>query len=767
MNLTMKSLRQLDNPMLTLSERAAVRCACAKELEEAGNYESARKVLGDLWGRLGERPTLDGLDESTKALVLLRVGALTGWIGSATQFDGAQEVAKDLISESGTIYESLGEKSKALEAQVEMSLCYWREGSFDEARALLQDAVARLADEELKAVAAIRLAIVERRMNRLSSALSCLNDVQAIVISSESHSLKGKFHVELAITLEFLGKIERGEDFTDRSLLEYAAASFHFEQAGNLRYCARVENNLGFLFYRIVRFDEAREHLERARRLFVSLKEHGSVAQVDETRARALLAQGRSAEAERIVRSAVNTLYKGDEFALLAEALTTHGVALARLNRLAQARDSLLKAIDVAERAGDLHGAGRAACTAVEELEKFSPVEQLRDFYNLADRLLTDSEDVETLSRLRTCARRIVAGDVQAKAAISTHTKFVHAAESSSEIVSYAHRVASTGKPVLICGETGAGKEVLARLLHEWSGRGGRFVAVNCAALSDTVFESQLFGHRRGSFTDAIDDHEGAVRMATGGTLLLDEIGELSLTNQGKLLRLIENNEIFTVGSSLPELVDVRIVAATNHDLRQDVARGNFREDLFYRLGAFIIELPPLRERTEDIPALALHFIEDASARHGGKSVVFTPDGVETMKSLPLKGNARELRAMIERTFLQAPDGAEITAGAVETLALRHQPQAGFSNVWEGCALDEEVRKFEGQLISRALEATGGHLTGAARLLGVTHQGLAFILNGRHKELLPARKPAQPRRRSILGLATPRAGKSLKKAPRG
>lgn len=751
MNITALELQRLTDPTMSQQERARYRCTLAKELEEAGNYEAARTVMGELWQRVGERPLLDGLDESTASIVLLRAGALTGWLGSKLQVEGAQEASKDLISESITRFEALGETTKAAEALTDLSLCYWREGAFDEAYVILKDALKYLtdADGELKVVALLRYAIIERRRNRLNSALNILTEAARLVESTQNDTLKGRFHIELANTLSVLGFSEKRDDYQDRSLLEFAAANYHFEQAGNTRSCALVENNLGFLFFSLSRYEEANLHLDRARRLFLNLKEQGSVAQVDESRSRVLLAQGRNSEAERLVRSAVHTLQKGGELALLAEALTTHGASLARLKREELARAALERAIEVGEQSGDLHGAGRAALTMIEELSHFLDKNELRARYERADQLLSDVVQPETLTRLRNCARRVFAVIAQPNKQDHTKPHFVYASEKSSEMLHYAQCVAATDRPVLVTGETGTGKEIVARLMHEWSGRGGKFVAVNCAALCDTLVESQLFGHRKGSFTDAGDDHQGFVLMAEGGTLFLDEVGELSPANQAKLLRLIECGEIYSVGAPLPQTIDVRIIAATNHDLKQDVARGLFRTDLFYRLGAFHVEIPPLRERPEDIPAIAQFFIDDATTQHQ-KRLDFTPDCLEAMKRLPLVGNARELRTLIERTFLMARDGAEISAETVEALLLRRTQQPGLADVWTGCMLDEEVKIFEGNLIRLALSSAQGHLTRAARLLGITHQRLSFILNGRHKELLGVRKPPQKRRASML-----------------
>jgi DNA-binding NtrC family response regulator len=757
MHLHTSLLRQLDNSVLNYNERAELRCRLAKELEEAGNYEAARNAMGDFWQRIGERPKVEGLDQHIAAEVLLRVGSLTGWIGSVQQIEGTQELAKDIISESILTFELLHKTEKIAEAQTDLAFCYWREGAFDEARITLQEALSLLegSESEQRAVALLRKSTVELSDARNYDALRILTDAARLFEASSNHALKGKYHGNLGVILKDLSECDNREDYRDRALVECAAASFHFEQAGHTRYRARNENNLGFLYFKAERFTEAHEHLDRARRLFISLKDSGSVAQVDETRARALLAQERNSEAERVARLAVRTLEKGDERFVLAEALATHGTALARLGHWEQARATLQRAVEVAEQAGSLDRAGQAALTMIEELGERLTVVELQSIYSRADELLTNSTDRGTLSRLRACARRVVNAQ-QAQAAIIKQPgvddypdAFVHASEQTASLLDDAERIASTASPVLITGETGTGKELLARLIHEWSGRAGEFVAINCVALTETLIESQLFGHRKGSFTDAVADYRGTVRQARGGTLFLDEIGELSSGNQSKLLRLVERYEIHSIGSPGPEQVDVRIIAATNCNLKEDVARGLFRKDLFYRLQTFHLEIPPLRERPSDIPALAEHFIKEAFVRHGQR-VTFTPEAIAGMRQLPLKGNARELRSLIERTVLIAPQGATITQEAVETLIVRQTKTAGLADVWAGCSMDEEVLLYERSLIQMALKAAHGHVTKAARLLGVTHQRLSSILQNRHKDLLTVRTPLKRRKRSIM-----------------
>lgn len=750
MNLTKRLLGQIDNPTLSRSERALLRCRLAKELEEAGNYEAARGAMGDLWQRVGERPVLNGLDKLTAAEVLLRAGTLSGWLGRANQIPGAQEIAKNLISESIDLFESTGETAKAAEGQTELAYCYWREGAFDEARIMLSKAISRIdnAEVDLRALALLRSAIVEITATRLNEALHILADAASIFEASSNDALKGKFYNTLANTLETLGFAEGRKDYTDRALIEYAAASFHFERAGHTSYRAYVENNLGFLLYRVGRIKEAHEHLDRARRLFVSLKDGGSIAQVDETRARTFIAEGRHVEAEKVVRSAIRILEQGDEHALLAEALTTHGTALAQLAKHKLARFTLQRAIEVAHQAGDLDGAGLAALTMIEELGDNLTRDELRIIYERADQLLANSQNSKTLSRLRACARRILFTDDR-RSEESIAPIFLYASEKIANLLRDAMRIATTRSAVLITGETGTGKELLARMIHDWSGRAGEFVPINCSALTDTLIESQLFGHMKGSFTDAIADYLGAVRQAAGGTLLLDEIGELSTGNQAKILRLIENGEIHTIGAPAPDYVDVRIIAATNRNLKEQVKKGRFRSDLLYRLQTFHLEIPPLRERPEDITILAKHFIKDVLNQYS-RQVTFTVEAIEAMRQLPLKGNVRELRSLIERTILIASNGATITAKAIETVALRQTQMVSFADPWANFQFDEEVLRYEANLIKLAFEAARGSVTRAARLLGIPHQRLSAMLRQRHKNLQFTNRTARERRRSII-----------------
>lgn len=368
MTLLASLMSQLESPTLSHNQRAELRCQLAKGLEETGDYEAARSAMSELWKRLGERPQLEGLEQNTAAEVLLRAGVLTGWIGSKRQIPDAQETAKDFISESISAFEKIS-NAKVAEAQTELALCYWRTGDYEEARLILNEVLAKLwTEDELKAKALIRLAMVEYSEHRLNDALEILLDDAELFDRINSHTLKGSYHNNLGNLWENVGKDKKREDYTDRAFIEYAAASYHFEQADHKWGLSNVENNLGYLYFKAGKFKEAHEHLDRARKIILNLKDNNLLGQFEETRARVFLAEGQNVEAERVARDSVVLLEPSGQQDLLAEALITHGIALARLRFYSQAYATLQHAIEVAQEAGAISHAGKAALVIMEEL---------------------------------------------------------------------------------------------------------------------------------------------------------------------------------------------------------------------------------------------------------------------------------------------------------------------------------------------------------------------------------------------------------------
>ncbi|ANX05585.1 hypothetical protein PG2T_09945 [Immundisolibacter cernigliae] len=318
-------------------------------------------------------------------------------------------------------------------------------------------------------------------------------------------------------------------------------------------------------------------------------------------------------------------------------------------------------------------------------------------------------------------------------------------------------KAAPTDVTVLFLGETGVGKEIFARMLHRMGRRSEHpFVAVNCAALPENLIEAELFGVVKGAYTGATDSRPGRFERAHGGTLFLDEIGTLTLSAQAKLLRALQEGEIERVGDSQTRKVDVRLLAATNVDLKDAVARGTFREDLYFRLTTFPVRIPPLRERRDDIPLLMRHFLDRFSQRHGKTAGSFAPEAVEALLSYAFPGNIRELENMIERGVLLADDGEPIGISHLFTAQQGALPAtfgidaggrlAGRSRAAQARDDSENLRErlaplldthsgpldaAEQTLIDLAIEQADGNLAQAARQLGISRRQLAYRLEKR------------------------------------
>ena len=294
-------------------------------------------------------------------------------------------------------------------------------------------------------------------------------------------------------------------------------------------------------------------------------------------------------------------------------------------------------------------------------------------------------------------------------------------------------KVASTRTSVLLVGESGTGKELAARALHELSPRTDRpFVAVNCGAIPETLLESELFGHVKGSFTGAGADKQGLFDAADNGTLLLDEVADLPVAMQVKLLRVLQERKVKPVGGVVEREVDVRIVAATNRDLEAEVEKGTFRQDLYYRLNVIQVRLPPLRERREDLPLLVDHFVRKFSAEHGRPVTGATPDVMSAMMAYHFPGNVRELENMIERAVTLTssdqlgidafPNLAGLHGSAPGANAIDHVPD-------DGLDLERHLEDYERTILIKALEKTGGNRTEAARLLRVSFRSMRYRLS--------------------------------------
>jgi two-component system response regulator HupR/HoxA len=301
----------------------------------------------------------------------------------------------------------------------------------------------------------------------------------------------------------------------------------------------------------------------------------------------------------------------------------------------------------------------------------------------------------------------------------------VGASPAMSHVVAQARRVLAVDTTILLEGATGSGKELIARALHhEGPRRGKLFVAVNCGTMNEELLASTLFGHRRGSFTGALSDQKGLFELADHGTLFLDEIGETSPGMQVHLLRVLQEGEIMPLGARGPVHVDVRVIAATNRDLREAARAGTFRTDLLHRLRVFPIRLPALAERREDIPALAEHLLVRLNARLQKPVAGFTPEAMRALGAHEYEGNVRELANLIERALILCPPGEAITEDDLfERIPIVPDGSRGGSSLRDG------VCRFEREQIRDAIAACGGNKTHAAQRLGLTYRGLLMKMH--------------------------------------
>jgi DNA-binding NtrC family response regulator len=288
-------------------------------------------------------------------------------------------------------------------------------------------------------------------------------------------------------------------------------------------------------------------------------------------------------------------------------------------------------------------------------------------------------------------------------------------------------QVGPTDATVLVTGESGTGKELVAEQLHAASQRSGRgLVRVNCAAIPSSLFESEFFGHRRGSFSGATSDRAGRFAEAQGGTIVLDEIGTLPLEMQAKLLRVLENGEYQVVGESRTRSADARVVALSNENLSERVQKGDFRADLFYRLNVFPIAVPPLRAHKEDLPEIAAALLEQIRTRRAGSASELSPEALDVLASYDWPGNVRELRNLLERAVILSADRAlegPLVRGILESAL----PLPGSASP-DDCNLRRSLDEREKQLVLRALELAGGRKKDAAQLLGVDPRNLGYYL---------------------------------------
>lgn len=399
--------QKLQTSHLSRNAEALHRCEAALERKDRADYEGAQEALHPFWQGIGEKPDIAGLHASTAAEVLLCVGVLTGWIGSKTQMEGAQETAKNLLTESITFFESVGDVKMIATARVELAYCYWRDGQLNEGRIMLRESLERLTTAGItRGRAILKLVTVENSAARYDEALKLLTDNAALFQKLRDPATKGDYHNQFAITLDLISTAEKQNDDLPKAVKEYQAADHYFRLAKNPVFRASVKNNVGLILIKLSRYKEAHKHIDEARRIAVRLKDRARVAQFDESKAQAFLAEKKYKEAEAVARRAVSILVKSGHQCLVADALITQGIALARYGRHQRARFIFQKAIEVALQVDAANKAGLAALTLIEEVTDLSPA-TLQAAYQQAREWLKGSQSQDVLLRVNEAAGKL------------------------------------------------------------------------------------------------------------------------------------------------------------------------------------------------------------------------------------------------------------------------------------------------------------------------------------------------------------------------
>ena len=402
---------KLDISHLTPNEQAELRCSTALELKDRNEYDATREAMFPIWnGTIGSRPHTKGLHDTVIAEVLLTTGILTGWLGSRSEIKKADDYARDLISESITLYEALHDSRKVAEARAELGYCYWRAGANDEARIYFTEALKRLTiGGNARANALIGLSFVEWAESRHKEALRMLTENALLFERITSHTLKGTYHNQLGITYRAIGSAsKRRSEHFQRAIDEYRAADEQFKLAKNLVYRALVKNNIGNVLRELGRFREAHQYLEQARRLFMRVRDKVRVAQVDDTRAQVFIAERNYAQAELIARTAARSFERAGRQCFLAETLVNQGIAVARMREPARAQFIFQQAIEIAHQAGSLNCAGLAALTMIEEIDTL-PREIQSIAFEQAREWLTSNQSPDVKPRLKAARKKIAA----------------------------------------------------------------------------------------------------------------------------------------------------------------------------------------------------------------------------------------------------------------------------------------------------------------------------------------------------------------------
>ncbi|MEZ5428633.1 MAG: helix-turn-helix domain-containing protein [Pyrinomonadaceae bacterium] len=378
-------------------------CAHARSLEDSGDYEGARLALGELWGGIGEKPDLSGFSDEVKAEILIRIGALNGWLGSSRQVEGAQENAKDLIAEGIRILEALDLTAGIAEAQSELGICYWREGAYQEAEVFLNDALDKTPKNrpEICGKILLRLVNVAISTTRYQTAKELLKKASPLIEKYGDNLLLGKLYFHLGLVFNFLFEDDENPENSEKTIEYYQKAAHFYGLANHKLYQAVVENNLGFHFRYVQNLEQAHYHLDRAIKLFGLFENKGRLAPTYDAKARVFMEQSKLIEAELFAQKSVELLSEGDEYSLLAESLTTLGRILARQQLFEKAADCFHQAREKALYVNDVEAAGLALLSELEELRQMYSLDEQQKMFLEAQKNLSQTQRRKIKERLK------------------------------------------------------------------------------------------------------------------------------------------------------------------------------------------------------------------------------------------------------------------------------------------------------------------------------------------------------------------------------
>lgn len=685
-----------------LSNEATARTTLAEIMCAKGEFSQAEAQIQKSLDLIKDHP--DKWLESNALRVLSSI------------YQGKGQVAEALktLRQALHLSTSIGDLHGLTLAQVALAEIHFSQGRYDQAREYLE-----LAQERLK-------------------------EEKSLYISGLIQRLSGQIEAALGLLAEAKQHISQSISIFATTEIPYEAACSHYQMGLLLKKAGDYTGARDHLLKAKDTFEKlgAKPYIEAARDALASIigsSPPASAPGSDVSQARATATTDALLMQRLIEASASRELLLEELASVVYENFPAGAVAICKLREDGEPDVLISKGIDASQakklgqaRSGEVHVA-RLSDGSEAPLALYVRANQRFDFDRLQP-LLKQVELGLEACRLRAAARAPSAPAKPEHRVQVVMPGFIVASPAMFEVLDKIHKIRTSDVTVLITGESGTGKELVARAIHAESARAKAvFLAFNCTATPKELIDSQLFGHRRGAFTGATTNYPGIIKAAEGGTLFLDEIGDLALDVQPKLMRFLQEGEILPLGETRPIKVDVRVIAATNTDLERAVEEGRFREDLFHRLNIIRIHVPPLRERREEIPVLAEHFLEQCASRYGKRNISLSSEAMDALVRYDWPGNIRELRNEIERAVTYASDGARIMAkdfspqihGALNSYAKEGpRPDGRRSPV----KLREAVAELERRLITESLARNGYNISRTAAELGLSRRGLRLKL---------------------------------------